>query len=86
MKNVSRIFQISEWNVYTVNYIPKTPVENQIATQWNQVGSSMTASPPVVIAHQYSSASLFSLFLHSSKVKFGAPLKNVVTSIFFTFM
>jgi hypothetical protein len=37
-----------------------------------------------VMAHQYSSATFVSLPFHSSKEKYGARFKNVITSIFLT--
>jgi hypothetical protein len=41
------------------------------------IGRSMNAPPPV-IAQQYSSATLFSLRIHSRKEKFGACLINCI--------
>jgi len=44
--------------------------EIQTPTQWNLIGSSMTAPPPV-IAHQYSSAAFVSLHFRFPSFKNG---------------
>jgi len=55
-------------------------------THWKLIGRGISPPSPIDIAQQYSTATLVSLRFHFCKENFGASFRNVVISVFFTFL